>query len=198
MRKISLDKGIVGFLIVLITIVVLFWIAQRANLWINGIGIIANDVEDYYYTAFPVDGEYSVEIDLNDLESNEGKVLFNDGENEIYVSEVIFRNDNYELYFRSSGKFDMGGASLISAIEHARTELGFTDVMRAEVEGTYNGKTFRLRNSGSSGLNYRDGDSFGYYLIPEEAEIELDLEKESVMMVTISNLHMNLWAKKSF
>ncbi len=46
MRKISLDKGIAGLLIIIIAIVVLFWIGQRANLWINGIGIIANDVED--------------------------------------------------------------------------------------------------------------------------------------------------------
>lgn len=194
-----LDKGIAGFLIIIIAIVVIFWIGQRANLWINGIGIIANDVEDYYYTAFPVDGEYSVEIDLNDLESNEGKVLFDDGESEIYVSEVIFRNDNYELHFRSSGKFDMGGASLVSAIEHPRTDLGVTTKeIRAKVNGTYNGKTFKLWNASLSSLNYRDGDSFGYYLIPEEAEIELDLEKESVMMVTVSNLYMNLWAKKSF
>ncbi len=59
-------------------------------------------------------------------------------------------------------------------------------------------KTFNLWNASLSSLNYRDGDSFGYYLIPEEAEIELDLEKESVMTVTVSNLHMNLWAKKSF
>ncbi len=191
-----MDRVIAGLLIVIVGIVVLFWIGQMASLWITGISKIADDVEDYYYTSIPVDGEYSVEINLTDLESNEGKVLFDDGENQIYVREVLFRNENYELYFRSSGKFDFGGASLVSAIEHTRSEFGFTDYMRAEAEGTYNGKTFKIWTAGSSGLNYRDGDSFGFYLIPEEAEIELHLEKESVMTVTVSNLYTNLWVKK--
>ena len=52
------------------TIVFTLWISGLLNLWINGISVIADDVEGYQVQSYPVDGEYSVKIDLSDFDSN--------------------------------------------------------------------------------------------------------------------------------
>jgi hypothetical protein len=129
--------------------------------------------------------------------SNEGKVLYDDGENQIYVSKVFVHNESeYEVIFRSSGTYRLGGATLVSGIEHERTNNGFTNVYQAKAQAKYRGDTFKLSSSGSSGLNYRDGDEFGFYLFPHEEDIDVVLEEDAMIEVTLSNLYVNIWAKK--
>lgn len=183
-------------IIVVGTIVLLLWISGWLNLWINGIGVIADDVEGYQLHSYPVDGEYSLKLDLSDFESNEGKVLYDDGENRIYVNKV-WVNDNldYQVSFRSSGTYNLRSATLVSGNEHERVENGFTYDNQVDATATYQGSTFKIYSTGSSGLNYKDGDSFGFYLFPHK-EVELDIEKESIIEVKLSNLHMHNWKKK--
>ncbi|MER2170159.1 MAG: hypothetical protein ABS938_05915 [Psychrobacillus psychrodurans] len=57
------------------TIVFTLWISGLLNIWINGISVIADDVKGYQLHSYPVNGEYSLKLDLSDFESNEGKVL---------------------------------------------------------------------------------------------------------------------------
>ena len=71
------------------TIVFTLWISGLLNLWIKGISVIADDVEGYQLYSYPVEGEFFLKIDLSDFESNEGKVLYDDGENQIYVEKVF-------------------------------------------------------------------------------------------------------------
>lgn len=182
--------GIMGLIFVL-------WLSGLFGLWINGISYISNNVEGYFNNAHQVDGEFVVEIDLSDFGDNEGKTLYDDGENQIYVSRVFVHNkSDYQVSFRSSGNYSLSGATLVSGIEHAYSKNGFTSLFHAEAKATYRGKTFALSPSGSSGLNYRDGDEFGFYLFPSGNEIDIDLVEESIVEVTITNLHVNLWARK--
>lgn len=166
------------------------------SLWMKGISHVAND-EGYRNAAHPVKGEYSVELDLSDLGSNEGKVLYDDGENQIYVSNVIVNNESdYEVYFRSSGTFSLGGATLVSGTEYVRENNSFTDNFQAKAQAKYKGETYQLHYSGYSGLNYRDGDEFGFYLSRPDEEIIVDSEVDPIIEVTISNLYINYWVKK--
>ena len=92
------------------------WITGFINFWFYGIGDIDANVSDYYLELEAIDGEYSVTIDLSEPVSNEGKILYDDGLHEIYVSDVIVQNEaNYEVYFRTSGKYNFRGATLVSA-----------------------------------------------------------------------------------
>ncbi|MUK90511.1 hypothetical protein GMD78_19320 [Ornithinibacillus sp. L9] len=167
------------------------------NLQVQGISYVANDVEKYHNNAHPVEGEYAVTIDLSDLASNEGKVLFDDGENKIYLSEVIVHSEaEYEFFFRSRGRYSLGGASLVSGVTHTYYNGGFNSSLQAEVKASYKGETHELSPSGSSGLNYRDGDEFGFYLDFTD-DIILDLKEEVMVDVTVTNLFVNLWAKKT-
>ena len=194
MLKRNLYKGLI---IVIGAIVLLLWFSGWLNLWINGIGVIANDIEGYELNSYPIDGEYSLKLDLSDFESNEGIVLYDDGENQIYVNKV-WGNDNsdYQVSFRSSGTYNLRGATLVSGNEHKRVENGFTYDNQVDATATYQGSNFNIYSSGSSGLNYKDGDSFGFYLFPHDKEVGLDIKKESIIEVKFSNLHMHKWEKK--
>ncbi|WP_391117123.1 hypothetical protein [Psychrobacillus sp. L3] len=178
------------------TIAFILWISGWLNLWINGISVIANDIEGYRLHSYPVDGEYSVKIDLNNIDSNEGKVLYDDGENQVYVEKVLV-NGQSEVYFRSSGNYSLRGATLVSGNEHARIDNGFTSINHVNATATYQGESFKIYQSGSSGLNYRDGDSFGFYLLlTDDKGVDVDIEKDSIIEVKLSNLYMHNWEKK--
>ncbi|TYS62079.1 hypothetical protein FZD47_18535 [Bacillus infantis] len=168
------------------------------NLRTQGINYFTNDIENYHNIAHPIEGEYTIEIDLNNLDKNKGKVLFDDEENQIYVSKVIAHNTNeYELFFRSSGSSSLGGATIISGVEHKPNNEGLISKFQAKAEATYRGNTCELIPSKYSGLNYSDADEFGFYLeLPKE--LVPDFEEEGMIDVTVTNLYMNLWAEKSF
>ncbi|CDQ20242.1 hypothetical protein [Halobacillus karajensis] len=123
-------------------------------------------------------------------------MLFEDSENKIYVTKVTHSDSEYEVTFRSSGSYDSGGATLISGLEHARNNNSFTTHFKAEAEATYKGEPYELSPSGSSGLNYRDGDQFGFYLFPPNQMKNIDLKEDPLIEVTITNLQINLWVKK--
>ncbi|WP_366162070.1 hypothetical protein ABXS71_01995 [Bacillus infantis] len=168
------------------------------NLRTQGINYFTNDIENYHNIAHPIEGEYIIEIDLNNLDKNKGKVLFDDEENQIYVSKVIAHNTNeYELFFRSSGSSSLGGATIISGVEHKHNNEGLISKFQAKAEATYRGNTCELIPSEYSGLHYSDADEFGFYLeLPKE--LVPDFEEEGMIDVTVTNLYMNLWAEKSF
>ena len=177
--------------------VFLLWITGAIHLWFYGMGDIANNVKDYSLELEPVDSEYSVLIDLSDLESNEGKTLYDDGEHQIYVSDVIISNDaNYEVLFRSRGKYNLHGATLVSGIEHKRVQGGFTFDFLANAKATYRGNMFKIYESGTSGINYKDGDSFGLYLIPHDREVTINIAEDPNIEITLSDLIMHIWARK--
>jgi hypothetical protein len=169
---------------------------EAISLQSKGISYITSNIEDYYHKTFPKEGKYTVEIDLSDTESNEGKVLFEDSENKIYITKVTHIGSEYEVTFRSSGSYDAGGATLVSGLEHARNNNRFTSHFQAEAEAGYKGETYELSPSGSSRLKYNDGDQFGFHLFPPNQMKNIDLTEDPTIEVTVTNLQVNLWVKK--
>ena len=98
-------------------------VIEAVNLHLNGISYIADQTEEYYKITEPVEGEYTVELDLNDLENNEGKILYDDGDSQISVMKVVEQEEmGYEVVFRSHAKELPDGAVLVSGI--ADRQLG--------------------------------------------------------------------------
>lgn len=161
------------------------------NLHVNGISHIAEQVEDYYKIADPVDGEHSVTLDLNDLAGNKGKLLFDDGDSQISVWEVVsLEGAGYEVMFRSRGKELETGAVLVSAVDHTRNGSELSQSFTAEAFADIDGEAVALTPSSGSGLVYHDGDRFGFYLdAPERGAGEVE--------VTVTNLQLNLWMEKA-
>lgn len=162
------------------------------NLQANGISHIAGQIDDYYKITDPVDGDYSVQLDLVDLASNKGKILFDDGDNRITVEEVVAREESgYEVIFRSHAAKLGNGATLVSGVDHFRTGNELSQSLVAEAEADFgDGETASLTPSLWSGLVYHEGDRFGFYLeTPAGDAEEVD--------VTVTNLQLNLWMEKA-
>lgn len=56
--------------------------------------------------------------------------------------------------------------------------------------------TLKIYESGTAGLNYQDGDSFGLYLIPHDTEVTIDILENPIIGVIHSNLIMHKWGRK--
>lgn len=193
MRKKKLIAGIVAGVA---GIVLILWASGYLGLWFSGITYIAADDENFSRHAEPIDGEFTIRINLSDLESNEGEVLYDDGEHLVHIDEVFVQNEtNYQVSFRTLGNYSLLGATLVSGVEHRDGPMGFNRIYQATGRATYRGMTYSLTPSGTTGLNYRDGGSFGFYLFPLDREIVIDLETDAFIDVTISNLYMNSWTK---
>ncbi|OHX52154.1 hypothetical protein BB776_02490 [Planococcus salinarum] len=151
---------------------------------------IAEQTEEYYKITDPVDGEYTVQLDLAELESNEGKILFDDGDSRITVLEVVpWEESGYEVIFRSHGAEIPNGTVLVSGVDHFRTGNGLSQSLEAEAVSN-GGEAVPLTSSSESGLVYHDGDRFGFYLDAPEGDAD---EVE----VTVTNLQLNLWMEKA-
>lgn len=165
-------------------------VIEAVNLHIHGISYIAEQTEEYFKITEPIDGEFAVELNLIDPESNEGKILFDDGDNTISVLEVVPRDETgYEVIFRSHASERADGAALISGVEHDYTDEGFTHPFKAEAIASIDGgEPFELSPTGSTGLSYQDGDQFGFILDASSAD-------SVSAKVTVTNLQLNLWAE---
>lgn len=161
------------------------------HLHVNGISHIAGQIDDYYKITDPIDGEYTVELDLADLASNEGKILFDDGDSQISVEEVVAMEEaGYEVVFRSHAAELGNGATLVSGVDHFRTGSELSQSFKAEAIADVDGQAVALTPSSGSGLVYHDGDRFGFYLdVPEGGADEVE--------VTVTNLQLNLWMEKA-
>jgi len=185
-------------------ILLVFWLTGLLGLWIDGMRYVVGNTDKYIFEeGHMVDGEYSVDIDLSDLQSKVGKELFNDGTHKIYVNWVHNSGNKntgaYEIGFRSSGHYSLTGASLVSGTQHLMIdESSFTSEVTAKMKSTYKGETYDVFYTGSSGINFRDGDEFSFSLFPHNAydTNEISLDEKGVVEVTVTNLYKNMWRKK--
>lgn len=179
------------------------WYTGIFGLLFNGISYIANDTKTYTQeNSQIVPGQYELTVNLADLDSNIGKELYNDGSNRIYVSWIDntrqVSTGGYRIGFRSCGEYSLNGAVLISGIAHKAVDnQSFTSDMSAKMTGVYNGKTYNCGVYGTSGLNYKDGDDFAFYLFPGDAynNGEITLEEKGDIRLTVTKLYKNVWTK---
>lgn len=199
------NKGSKRFAVLISIIIIIIaglWFIGFIRLWIKGIAYIAYNTEDISDGGgHIVNGEYSLSINLKDLESNIGKELYNDGENKIYVAWMDNTGDimsgGYRIGFRSSGHYSINNATLVSGIHHEYSDNSYLETMTANMVTKYNGKIYNSREYGTSSLNYKDGDDFAFYIFPSEVyeSGEVSLEEEGIAEITVNNLFNNIWIK---
>lgn len=124
---------------VIAIILLVLWTTGLIAIWTEGMSYIANNTEEFTDTkGHIVEGEYSISIDLSDMESNIGKDLYNDGIHRIYVSWIdttgSVDSGGFRIGFRSSGNYSLTNASLISGVHHATVnENSFTSEMSSKM-----------------------------------------------------------------
>lgn len=189
---------------VIAIIVFVLWVIGLIGIWIQGMSYIADNTKEFTDTkGYILEGKYSISIDLTNLESNIGKDLYNDGTHRIYVSWIdntgSVNTGGYRIGFRSSGKYSLNGASLISGVHHATVnENSFTYGMSAKMMAKYDGKVYNSSVFGTSGLNYKDGDDFAFYIFPKEAyeKEAVTLNETGIVELTVKDLYKNIWSAK--
>lgn len=192
------------YIAVFTAVLLILWYTGFIGLWIKGIAFIANNTKDFTTkNGHALPGEYSVSIDLSDLESNIGKELYNDGKHRIYVGWVdntgTVSSGGYRIGFRSSGRYSLAGAALVTGIQHITLEnKTSTSRIFAEMKAEYNGKIYNSPWFAMEGLHYKDGDAFCFYIFPPEPykNKEISLKEKGAVKLTVTNLYKNIWSKK--
>lgn len=187
-----------------VTILLALWFTGIIGIWLNGIAYIADNMKAFTdVKGYIIPEEYSVSINLDDLKSNIGKVLYNDGSNKIYVSWIdntgSSKSGGYRIGFRACGKYSLTSAVLVSGVRHATVaDNSSTAYMTAKMTASYNGKIYNSGVFGTSGLNYKDGDEFAFYIFPSDAynNGEISLSEKGIVDISITKLYKNIWTKK--
>jgi hypothetical protein len=195
-------KVIISSIIIFSTLLTL-WLTGLIGLWTEGISYIANNTKKFSdEKGYILKGEYLISIDLSDLDSNIGKELYNDGTHKVYVNYIentgSLNSGGYIIGFRSCGQYSLTNATLISGIYHATDDNSFTSSMSSKMTAEYNGEKYNSSVYGLSGLNYKDGDSFLFYIFPSEVyqNGEITLKEEGIVHLTVTDLYKNIWSEK--
>ncbi|PPA70150.1 hypothetical protein [Jeotgalibacillus proteolyticus] len=155
----------------------------------QGVSYYTNNIENYHINSYPIEGEYTVDIDMNNLENNQGKVLFDDGENQVYVSKVIAQTEGgYELFFSPSATYRTGGATEVSGVAYSYSNNRLLNEFKADAKASYNDETIELKPSSFT------PDEFSFYMEPQ-GDLSSEVQEE-VIEVAVSNLYINYWTKK--
>lgn len=189
---------------VVIIIMLTLWFTGVTGVWLHGMAYIANNTKEFTdKKGYLISDEYSISINLDNLESNIGKELYNDGECKVYVGWIDNTGNpntgGYRIGFKSSGKYSINSATLVSGTHHETVgDESFRPDMVAKMTAKYKDKVYNSSEFGTGGLNYKDGDDFSFYIFPYEAydKGEISLNEKGIVELSIKNLYKNRWTKK--
>jgi len=122
---------------------------------------------NYAVVSEEVAGQWSVEIDLKDLKSNTGKVLYEDESGcRILVEEVSKQAPyQYRVHFRAHGAYDRNGGQLVSGpLTPLLMTTSFIPPGLPKASAAAEGLTRDCPLSSYDNLNRRDGNSFVFHL----------------------------------
>ena len=172
--------------LLLAAVIVCLFLSGYLGLWVYGMSSIA-DNKRYEYFHNEVEGEYSFTVDLTHLESNTGKVVFRDGNCYIDIQSMDENDGLYRIHFRSHGVYNIHGATLISGASHPSRSYNVDALLYC----CLNDQIYSCHIAGLTGVSFKDGDSFSYY-IPTEAM----QDGSTTVTLTFSGLVNNKWHKK--
>ena len=153
----------------LLALFALIWGLDKAGVlgtWREGI-VYQFRSDDYYVEYGEVGGVYTVELDLNDLESNVGKVLYEEDGCRIVVSwmDETLTPGQYRVFFRAHGSIAPGGSRLVSGVQSQMVnKKRWTLDDSAAMTAAAGNVTTECSVAGFTGLSWNDGNEFGFYI----------------------------------
>ena len=157
--------------------------------------------QKYNYTSELLTVSHSIQIDLDNLDSNIGEKIYKNGRCYIDIGEVLpydAEQGGYRIRFYSHGPYGISGGSLVSIMDHYCINGTGSDNVYATLTAEYNGKVYECALEERLGLMRNDGDMFCYYLFPQEAYESGEVPTENIgkITITISNLVESNWTRK--
>ena len=132
---------------------------------------------NYSISFQTIDSYVNFDIDINKLDSNIHKIIYENDGCTIMIDSIIKENAKYIIYFSSHGTYNQQFGKLITGVEHKILpnkkieDKIYTSCFIDDIE---------CQNYSFSGLNFKDGDEFSFII---DAKI-----LESVKKVTLKNL----------
>lgn len=160
---------ILSCVVLALTIFFVLWQNGTIGVYQRGMAFLMEN-SSYAIDYKDLDLVIETEIDLYNLDSNTGKVIYDDGQCKIEIALVRKELDgSYNAFFRTHGSYNRLGGTLISSTKQRMTEeryytYNFVGKLQVIVDGVaYDGY-----NSATSSLIHKDGDEFGFYIFPLE------------------------------
>lgn len=183
-----------GCAIILAVIFIILLRNGAYGTWRDGLAFQFHDA-NYRVAYEDLPGSWSVELDLTDLESNVGKLLYEDENGcRIEVSRVDTNGTDGEerrVWFRAYGVCRRGGGTLVSGCQSVSVDKTVHTVSAsASMTATVDGTPWPCTEAGRSDLLYRDGNLFGFFLNPRmPGDLrEISLAGMDRLTVTVSGL----------
>ena len=121
LRKVKRRWALIGGTIAIALAVSIFMLSyfDFFGTWIGGLSYQFDDL-DYGLSFVEIPGQYSVDIDLSNPDSNIGKVLYEDASGcRIVVDSLDFDDDDYgtwRIFFRATGICGQQGGTLVTGM----------------------------------------------------------------------------------
>jgi hypothetical protein len=171
----------------------------------DGIDHFVSRPDSYSYSYEPIEGSYSIRIDLSDLDSNIGKTLYDDGKHKIVVDWIdntgFARTGGYRIGFRAVAVPSRHGATQVSGIKIAESEdvfSGFSAVMTVMYNSRAASSYLQFFDGSPFGKEHRhDGSVFSFYIFPAAAyhSRTVSLQEQGTVTLTVSGLVKNTWRR---
>ena len=199
LRRIKRRWLSLGFLLACICVIVCMVPYKNGTLhtWKYGLRYHLWNI-NYTTSQEAVPGQWSVELDLKDLDSNVGKVLYEDTSGcLIVVSEVNKQAPyQYRVFFRAFGVYDRTGGQLVSgAISPIQASTSFIPSNWPAATASTAGLTRECPIAGFSGsLDRKDGNTFSFHLSSTDSRNQRVFytafleEQHEALTLTVSNL----------
>jgi hypothetical protein len=192
------EKKIWAGAISALVIICVLWKTGYTPLWVIDIGYFSSNADYELHTETDT-RSYSIDIDLNDTKRSIGYTIYLPQGCTAEIHDIQKCTDNYYMvWFRSHGKYSLKSAVLVSGMKQSATKDGYSSSYFGKMTTEYNGKVYNGEMCGGSGLNYKDGDDFGFYMISQGGDNDFtDFKGPSgKVRITISNLCINTWTRK--
>ena len=197
MKKQNVLLGVLLVGIVLLGLLLHPLFDDQWEIWDDGLSwmYVVSDTK-YTLENEPVEGTYSVELNLDDLESNIGKDVFENGRSQRIMIDAIEKmpeSNEYLITLYSWCKYNVFGGKLVTFFEHnPRGGVEPQFVETANVVVHYEGQEYPCSLYSCLQLMRHEGDLCTYQVtLPEDA----NMKENNTAVLTINNLTENIWKR---
>ena len=181
-----------GMMVAILAILIIIYLKNGAyGTWRYGLAYQFHNA-NYHLSYEDLPGTWTVELDLTDLDSNAGKVLYADETGcRVAVDSVDAYDGEYRVWFRAHGVYDREGGTLVSGCQSLPVEkTAWTMDATASMTAAVGGASYPCSLAGTSGLLYPDGNLFGFHLNPRDADTweQISIDGMDTLTVTVSGL----------
>lgn len=152
----------------------------------------------YQVTVSSIQETASCSVELTNIEANIGKVVYNDGQCQIKIADMIKENDSYKIYFAAKGSYNFYEGTLVTLLSHDKDSVD--GYIRTSVGNAIYETTHWCSRAQSY---YSDGDFFGYSLFPsqcyqnETLRIKQQIaEQDNIVIVELIDLKKYSWTRQ--